>query len=152
METNKRKKRIRRIFLLLVLSLVGSFYLFFVSMSEAYNNHVGIFINDIQSVYPDMTISSQLFKRNFSMNLNWMFYMLIIFMFLCIWFIYRYVQTSYRSYAKDVNYIIHEIDQDSFTPSTMEGELSLLEDMIYQYKKRNDQYIGCFERGWLVWI
>ena len=141
METNKRKKRIRRVFLLLVLSLVGSFYLFYESMSQAYRDHVGMFLNDIQSVYPDITIPSKLFERNFNINLNWMFYMLIIFMFLCIWFIYYYVQTSYKTYAKDVNHIIHEIDQDSFTPSTMEGELSLLEDKIYQYKKRNDQLV-----------
>ena len=141
METNKRKKRIRRVFLLLVLSLVGSFYLFYESMSQAYNNHVRTFFHDIQSVYPDISIPSKLFERNFNIDLNWMFYMLIIFMFLCIWFIYHYVQTSYKTYAKDVNHIIHEIDQDSFTPSTMEGELSLLEDKIFQYKKRNDQLI-----------
>ena len=52
-----------------------------------------------------------------------------------------FVQNSYKVYSKDINHIINEIDQDEFTPSSMEGELSLLEDKIYQYKKRNSQLI-----------
>ena len=141
METNKRRKRIRFVFILFVLCLVCSFILFYLSMKSEFQSSASSFLYDIQKIYPNVTIPTKLFAHHMSFNISWMFYVLIAFMFLCLWFIYYYVQTSYKSYENDINHIIKEIDQDVFTPSTMEGELSLLEDKIYQYKKRNDQLI-----------
>ena len=141
METNKRKKRIGFIFIILIISLFGCFYLFMQSVVSSFNSQVSRFIRDIQQLYPEMTIPETLFLRNFSFDLGWMFFVLLFFMIVCIWLIYYYVVTSYKSYSKDVNHIIKEIDQEHFTPSSLEGELSLLEDKIYQYKKRNDQLI-----------
>ena len=141
METNKRRKRIRFVFLCFVVCLVLSFVLFYLSIVDSFNSSANSLLLDIQRVYPEVTIPSKLFLNNMRFNIGWQFYFLAFFMFLCLLFIYNYVQNSYKSYEKDINHIIKEIDQDYFTFSTMEGELSLLEDKIYQYKKRNDQLI-----------
>ena len=141
METNKRKKQIRWIFILLILSFIGSFYIFFISVAQAFDSNARSFLYNLQHVYPNITIPSALFVENMTFDLGWMFYVLIVLMGICLLLLYIFIQNSYKVYSKDIHHIIEEIDHDEFTPSSMEGELSLLEDKIFQYKKRNDQLI-----------
>lgn len=141
METNKKNKQLKLVFLILTLTIVLCFYVLYTTFIEAYNHSVSSFLYDISEVYPEVTISQKLFMDNFSYEFSWQLYLLIILLVVCLIFLYYYISHFYKAYSKDIQHIIEEIDHDEFTPSTLEGELSLLEEKIYYYKKRNDKLI-----------
>ena len=141
METNKRTKHLKRVFLLFVIALIVFFFIFYLTFKDIYNTAANAFVYDIRSIYPELSISTELFKQSFTFQFPAYFYILIFIMIICLIMMYYYISNFYKSYSKDVEHIIQEIDSDEFTPSTLEGELSLLEEKIYFYKKRNDKYI-----------
>lgn len=139
METNKRNKRLKIIFFIFVVLLILSVYMLYTTFLASYNNAISSFLWDIQGYYPEITVPEQLFKDNLMFEFSWQLYFLLFFLVLCLLVMYYYISQSYKAYSKDIQHIIKEIDQNEFTPSTLEGELSLLEEKIYSYKKRNDK-------------
>lgn len=141
METNKRKKRLRTLFIILFGLLCLVFYLLYESFKTTYSRSIYNFLDSLESVYPEIKIPSELFQNNITFDLNWIFYLAIGLLIIVVVCIYYLTVNSYKSYSQDVLHIINEIDNNEFTPSVIEGELSLLEEKIYSYKKRNDKLI-----------
>lgn len=146
METNKKNKQLKIIFFIFIVSLGLCFYTLYTIFLYSYNEATYNFLNDIQDLYPEVTIPKALFTNNFTFQLTWQVWVLIFIVLVCLFMIYHYVSHSYQSYSKDVQHIIQEIDTDEFTPSILEGELSLLEEKVYFYKKRNEKLLETNER------
>lgn len=138
MVTNKRKKRLRRLFVVFIGLLILSFYLLYRSFVESYDNNIYAAFSTLEDLYPNLKVSKELFIASFDFNFQWYFYFALIGMLLIIIYIYYTITHSYQTYSKDVAHIIQEIDRNEFVASSLEGELSLLEEKIYSYKIRND--------------
>lgn len=141
MVTNKRKKRLSQLLIVFIVLLVLSFYLLYDSFLMSYNNATSNLLHSLNNIYPEMTIPSQLFKDNLDFTFTGYFYLVVTFLVLILLGIYYIISNSYADYSKDIKHIISEIEHDEFVPSTLEGELSILEDKIYAYKKRNEKLI-----------
>ena len=146
METNRKRKSVRRVFIIFVISLISCFVMFYYSVIALYQQGINTFIVRLRNLYPEVTISTALFTQNFTLSYNWYFITLMVIMIISLIYIYRYVMNAHKTYTKDINHIISEIDADDFVPSSLEGELSLLEEKIFNYKNRNDKLIEKIEK------
>lgn len=138
METNKRKKQLRRLFIVFIGLLVLSFYLLYRSFIESYNQNVYAAFTELENLYPNLKVSQELFIASFDLSFQWYFYVVLTGIIVIAIYMYYTITHSYQTYSKDVAHIIQEIDHNEFVPSSLEGELSLLEEKIYSYKIRND--------------
>ena len=135
MVTNKYKKNVRRLFVLFVVSIVCFFAFFYQSMQQVYSSKVYYFINNLRIMYPEVDVPSALLSNILQFQITPLMWLLGFIAVALLILMYYYIHSFHKAYSKDINRIIDQMDEEDFIPSSLEGELSLLEDKIYAYKK-----------------
>ena len=134
MVTNKYKKNVRRLFVLFVVSIVCFFAFFYQSMQQVYSSKVYYFINNLRIMYPEVDVPSALLSNILQFQITPLMWLLGFIAVALLILMYYYIHSFHKAYSKDINRIIDQMDEEDFIPSSLEGELSLLEDKIYAYK------------------
>lgn len=136
METNRQKRNIRIIFLVLSFTFLFSIYLIYSYFLETY-------YNTLENISSYSTQTYIFDMKNLFQSSEFMFtisFVIIVFLFL-IMLAYLYIAYMLKHNNKKVLHIIDEINHDEFVPSQLEGEYGVLEQKIYNMKMSNDRYI-----------
>lgn len=139
METNKKSKRVKYIFLIFSIVLVWFFYYCYDLIKDMYEVQTYEFINIMKGLYPEIDIPTSLLDSSFQFVIPsgvWVFVGVLV---LTLLWMYYYISSYHRAYKKDIQHIIEQMDNDEFVPSSLEGDLAVLEEKIYAYKKKSFQ-------------
>lgn len=136
METNRQKKKIRIIFIILeILFLVSIYFIYdmFVNLYTTYTNTFNdyYFLNN-----KDILMESDIFV---------IIVFIVIVFTLWLWIGYLYICHIMKKNNQHILHIIDEINNNEFVPSVLEGEYGLLEEKVYNIKKNNDRYVEALE-------
>lgn len=140
METNRQKKIIRIIFIVIELCFLFSIYLIYQYFLDLYSYNMDI----INSYYPSHAIlSNKGVLQSSDISLTLVFIVVVFTLFLLSG--YLYICHIMKRNNQHILHIVDEINNDEFVPSVLEGEYGLLEEKVYNIKKNNDRYVEALE-------
>lgn len=138
METNRQKKIITTIFMVIEIWFLVSIYFIYQYYLDLYSYNMSI-IEDHFSI-----LNNQYSFQNSNFSFTLIF--IVVLFSLVLLSGYLYICYIMKRHNQHILHIVDEINNDEFVPSVLEGEYGLLEEKVYNIKKNNDHYVEALEK------